>query len=96
MPCSCDRSGMWDRRVKMIENEAKTGIYGFVAIKSAYYSKSRRSHEKSPSMPLERARKNESSGALGSYWASPYNLLEDIAVRDRVQRHDSGEEIKVD
>nr|GEZ90732.1 hypothetical protein [Tanacetum cinerariifolium] len=36
--------------VKWIENEAKTGIYGFVAIKNAYYSKSRQSHEKPLSM----------------------------------------------
>ncbi|GKA75289.1 hypothetical protein Tco_0781667 [Tanacetum coccineum] len=50
--------------VKRIENKAKTGIYGFVAIKSAYYSKSRQSREKSPSTPMERAWKNESSGAL--------------------------------
>ncbi|GKE85546.1 putative reverse transcriptase domain-containing protein, partial [Tanacetum coccineum] len=57
--------------VKMIENGAKTGNYGFFAIKSAYYSKSRQSREKSPSMPLERARKNNSSGALRLYWASP-------------------------
>nr|GEV66000.1 putative reverse transcriptase domain-containing protein [Tanacetum cinerariifolium] len=43
--------------VKWIENEAKTGIYGFFAIKSAYYSKSRQSREKFQSMLLERARK---------------------------------------
>nr|GEX07942.1 hypothetical protein [Tanacetum cinerariifolium] len=55
---------------KRIENEAKTGIYGFVAIKSAYYSKSRQSREKSPSMPLEIAREYESNGDLGFYWAS--------------------------
>ncbi|GKB85629.1 F-box family protein, partial [Tanacetum coccineum] len=40
---------------KWIENGAKTGNYGFVAIKSAYYSKSRQSREKSLSMPLEKA-----------------------------------------
>nr|GEX97318.1 putative reverse transcriptase domain-containing protein [Tanacetum cinerariifolium] len=57
--------------VKWIENGSKTGIYGFVAIKSDYYSKSRQSHEKSPSMPLERAQKSESNGALGFYWPSP-------------------------
>ncbi|GJR45933.1 hypothetical protein Tco_1314036 [Tanacetum coccineum] len=55
---------------KRIENGSKTGIIGFVSIKSAYYSRSRQSHENSPSMPLERARNYESSGALGSYWAS--------------------------
>ncbi|GJT25805.1 retrovirus-related pol polyprotein from transposon TNT 1-94 [Tanacetum coccineum] len=44
-----------DRLVKWIENKAKTGM----------------PLEKSPSMPLERARENESNGALGSYWASP-------------------------
>ncbi|GJW25969.1 hypothetical protein Tco_0039780 [Tanacetum coccineum] len=52
---------------KRIENGAKTGIYGFVAIKSAYYSKPRQSRENSLSMPLERARENESNDALGSY-----------------------------
>ncbi|GJX12585.1 hypothetical protein Tco_0204343 [Tanacetum coccineum] len=57
--------------VKRIENGAKTGIYGFVSIKSAQISRSRQSREKSSSMPLERAREHESSGALGSYWASP-------------------------
>ncbi|GKB11437.1 hypothetical protein Tco_0845360, partial [Tanacetum coccineum] len=57
--------------VQRIENKAKTGIYEFVSIKSAQYSRSRQSREKSPSMPLERARKIESNGALGSYWASP-------------------------
>nr|GEU48108.1 ribonuclease H-like domain-containing protein [Tanacetum cinerariifolium] len=46
--------------VKWIENRAKTGIYGFGLIKSAYYSKSRQSHDKSPRMLLERARENES------------------------------------
>nr|GEY62537.1 hypothetical protein [Tanacetum cinerariifolium] len=50
------------------------GIYGFVAIKSANYSKSRQSREKYASMLLERARKNKSNGALGSYWASPIFL----------------------
>nr|GEU68046.1 hypothetical protein [Tanacetum cinerariifolium] len=56
--------------VKWIKNRAKASIYGFVAIKSAYYSKSRQSCGKSSSMPLERARKNESNNALGFYWAS--------------------------
>ncbi|GJR80789.1 hypothetical protein Tco_0151574 [Tanacetum coccineum] len=51
-------------QAKMIENRAKMGIYGFIAIKSAYYSKSRQSREKSPSLPLERALKNEFNGAL--------------------------------
>nr|GEV40085.1 putative reverse transcriptase domain-containing protein [Tanacetum cinerariifolium] len=50
---------------------AKAGIYGFVTIKSAYYSKSRQSRENSPSMPSERARENESNGAFGFYWANP-------------------------
>nr|GFC67030.1 hypothetical protein [Tanacetum cinerariifolium] len=58
--------------VKWIENGAKAGIYGFVAIKSAYYSKSRQSREKSSSMPWKRAQENDSNGALGCYWASPY------------------------
>ncbi|GJR37758.1 hypothetical protein Tco_1213442 [Tanacetum coccineum] len=57
--------------VKRIENGAKTGIYGFVSIKSAQISRSRQSREKSPSMPLERARENEFNDALGFYWASP-------------------------
>ncbi|GKC76729.1 hypothetical protein Tco_1127503 [Tanacetum coccineum] len=60
---------------KRIENGAKTGIYGFVAIKSAYYSKPRQSRENSLSMPLERARENESNDALGSYWNSPWPIL---------------------
>nr|GEY35933.1 reverse transcriptase domain-containing protein [Tanacetum cinerariifolium] len=60
-----------DHEVKWIENGAKAGIYGFVAIKSAYYSKSRQSREKFPSMPLDRAQENEFNGAFGSYWASP-------------------------
>nr|GEY46814.1 hypothetical protein [Tanacetum cinerariifolium] len=47
--------------VKWIKNEAKASIYGFVKIKSVYYSKSRQSREKSPSMPLERAQKTESN-----------------------------------
>nr|GEY35407.1 hypothetical protein [Tanacetum cinerariifolium] len=34
--------------VKGLKNRAKKGIYGFVAIKSAYYSKSRQSRERSP------------------------------------------------
>nr|GFA94521.1 hypothetical protein [Tanacetum cinerariifolium] len=57
--------------VKWIENEAKAGIYGFVAIKSAQCSKSRQSHEKSPSMPWKRVQENESNGDLEFYWASP-------------------------
>nr|GEX18955.1 hypothetical protein [Tanacetum cinerariifolium] len=56
--------------VKWIKNGAKAGIYGFGAIKSAYYSTSRQSREKSPSMPLKRAQKNEFNGALRFYWAS--------------------------
>nr|GEX34785.1 hypothetical protein [Tanacetum cinerariifolium] len=72
---------------KKIENEAKAGIYGFVAIKIAYYSKSRQSREKSPSMPWKRAQENESSVVnpfldgkwrkiLGEYIASaPLTLL---------------------
>nr|GEY44908.1 E3 ubiquitin-protein ligase RHA2A [Tanacetum cinerariifolium] len=52
--------------VLWIENGAKTSIYGFVTVKSAYYSKSRQSHEKSPSMLLERARKNESNAGSES------------------------------
>ncbi|GJT60301.1 reverse transcriptase domain-containing protein [Tanacetum coccineum] len=54
-----------------IEKGAKTGIYGFVSIKSAKNSRSRQSHEKSPSMPLEKALENEFNDALRSYWASP-------------------------
>ncbi|GKB17578.1 putative ribonuclease H-like domain-containing protein [Tanacetum coccineum] len=54
-----------------IENNAKMGNYGFVSIKSAQISRSRQIREKSLSMPLERARENESSSALGFYWASP-------------------------
>nr|GEW40057.1 reverse transcriptase domain-containing protein [Tanacetum cinerariifolium] len=54
-------SSMGDR-VKWIENGAKAVIYGFVAIKSAFYTKSRQSREKSPSMPWERARDYESNG----------------------------------
>nr|GEX74057.1 hypothetical protein [Tanacetum cinerariifolium] len=50
--------------VEWIENGVKTGIYGFVVIKSAYYSNSRQSRKKSPSMLLERARENESNGPL--------------------------------
>nr|GEZ62176.1 hypothetical protein [Tanacetum cinerariifolium] len=57
--------------VKWIKNEAKAGIFGFVAIKSAQCSKSRQSREKSLSMPWKRAQKNESNGAFGFYWASP-------------------------
>ncbi|GJX92218.1 RNA-directed DNA polymerase, eukaryota [Tanacetum coccineum] len=53
--------------VKRIENGAKTGIIGFVSIKSAQISRSRQSREKSPSMPIERARENESNGALRFY-----------------------------
>nr|GEX12296.1 retrovirus-related Pol polyprotein from transposon TNT 1-94 [Tanacetum cinerariifolium] len=49
------------RWVKWIENGAKTGIYGFIEIKSAYYSISRQSREKSPSMPWKRAQENESN-----------------------------------
>nr|GEV05866.1 putative reverse transcriptase domain-containing protein [Tanacetum cinerariifolium] len=45
--------------VKWIKNGAKASIYGFVEIKSAYYSKSRQSRKKSPSMPLDRAQKND-------------------------------------
>nr|GEY12001.1 DUF4219 domain-containing protein/UBN2 domain-containing protein [Tanacetum cinerariifolium] len=51
--------------VKWIENRAKTGIYGFVAIKSTQCSKSRQSREKSLSMPWKRAQENKSNGALG-------------------------------
>nr|GEV33126.1 hypothetical protein [Tanacetum cinerariifolium] len=57
-------------KVKRIENKAKTGIFGFVSIKFTNYSRSKRSQKNSPSMPLERALKFESSGALGSYWAN--------------------------
>ncbi|GKC07091.1 retrotransposon protein, putative, unclassified [Tanacetum coccineum] len=39
---SKDRPPISPVLVKMIENGAKTGIYGFVSIKSAYYLKSRR------------------------------------------------------
>ncbi|GJV96561.1 hypothetical protein Tco_1548138 [Tanacetum coccineum] len=56
---------------KRIENGAKTGIIGLNLVKFNYYSKPRRSREKSRNMPLERARKNKSSNALGFYWASP-------------------------
>nr|GEV24789.1 transposase, mutator type [Tanacetum cinerariifolium] len=49
--------------VKWIKTGAKAGIYGFVAIKSTYYSKSRQSREKSPSMPWKRAQENEFKGA---------------------------------
>ncbi|GJR51318.1 hypothetical protein Tco_1401839 [Tanacetum coccineum] len=56
---------------KRIENGAKTGITGLDLIKFNYYSKSRKSHEKSTNMPLERARENESNSALESYWAIP-------------------------
>nr|GEZ63895.1 hypothetical protein [Tanacetum cinerariifolium] len=60
-----------DVEVKWIENGAKAGIYGFVVIKSAQCSKSRQSHEKSPSMPWKKAQENESNGALEFYWANP-------------------------
>nr|GEW23496.1 hypothetical protein [Tanacetum cinerariifolium] len=55
-------AGLW---VKWIKSEAKAGIFGFVAIKSAQCSKSRQSREKSPSMQWKRAQENESNGALG-------------------------------
>nr|GEY70139.1 zinc finger, CCHC-type [Tanacetum cinerariifolium] len=48
-------------KVKWIENGTKTGIYGFIEIKSAYYSISRQSREKSPSMPWKRTQENESN-----------------------------------
>nr|GEZ64916.1 hypothetical protein [Tanacetum cinerariifolium] len=60
---------------KWIKNGAKASIYGFVAIKSAQCSISKKSREKSPSMPLERAQENEFNGAFGSYWASQKNGL---------------------
>ncbi|GKE79418.1 hypothetical protein Tco_1545538 [Tanacetum coccineum] len=51
---------------KRIENGTKTGIIGLNLVKFNYFSKLRQSREKFPSIPVERARKNESSGALGS------------------------------
>ncbi|GKC80785.1 hypothetical protein Tco_1131559, partial [Tanacetum coccineum] len=53
--------------VNWIENKAKTGIFGFVLIKSANLSRSRQSRGKSLSMTLERARESESNGALEAY-----------------------------
>ncbi|GJS80672.1 hypothetical protein Tco_0730553 [Tanacetum coccineum] len=61
----------WRTTGKMIENGAKTGFIGLNLVKSNYYSKLRQSREKSQSMSLERAQKNESNGALGSYWVNP-------------------------
>nr|GEY13346.1 hypothetical protein [Tanacetum cinerariifolium] len=58
-------------KLKRIKNEAKAGIYGFVAIKSAQWSKSRRSRLYFLSMPLDRAQNYESNGAFGFYRASP-------------------------
>ncbi|GJX17409.1 hypothetical protein Tco_0218241 [Tanacetum coccineum] len=60
---------------KRIKNGAKTRIIGLNLVKFNYYSKLRRSREKSRSMPLKRARKNESSGALEFYWAGPWDEL---------------------
>ncbi|GJX74067.1 hypothetical protein Tco_0312662 [Tanacetum coccineum] len=57
--------------VLRIENEAKTGIFGFDSIKFTYYSRSRRSRKNSPSIALERARDLESNGAFIAYWAGP-------------------------
>ncbi|GKB25332.1 hypothetical protein Tco_0864733, partial [Tanacetum coccineum] len=50
--------------VLRIENKAKTGIFGFVSIKSAYYSKPRRSQRNAPSTPVEKAQNYEFNGAF--------------------------------
>nr|GEX00009.1 hypothetical protein [Tanacetum cinerariifolium] len=42
----CNLESFVGGRVKWIKNGARTGIYGFVAIKSAYYSKSSQSRER--------------------------------------------------
>nr|GEV06125.1 hypothetical protein [Tanacetum cinerariifolium] len=60
--------------LKRIKNNAKMGIYGFVSIKSALYSRSRQSHKKYPRKALERARENESNDALRFYWAIPSKM----------------------
>ncbi|GJT23579.1 hypothetical protein Tco_0893516 [Tanacetum coccineum] len=64
------KKGLERNFCKRVENGAKTGIIGLNLVKFNYFSKPRQSREKSPSMPLERARKNESNDALESYWTS--------------------------
>nr|GEW87488.1 UBN2 domain-containing protein [Tanacetum cinerariifolium] len=56
--------------VKWIKNGAKVGIYGFVAIKSAYYSKSRQSRENSRACH-EKEHKKTSSMELAEYINTP-------------------------
>ncbi|GJU74725.1 hypothetical protein Tco_1266130 [Tanacetum coccineum] len=46
--------------------EQNNGIIGHNLVKFNYFPKLRQSREKFPSIPVERAQKNESSGALGS------------------------------
>ncbi|GJX30161.1 hypothetical protein Tco_0238240 [Tanacetum coccineum] len=48
--------------VQGIENGAKTEIFRLDSIKFAHFSKSRRNPRKATSIPLDRARKNESNG----------------------------------
>ncbi|GKD62781.1 cytokinin riboside 5'-monophosphate phosphoribohydrolase LOG7-like protein [Tanacetum coccineum] len=50
-----------DLEVQGIENEAKAEIFRLDSIKFAHFSKSRRNPRKATSIPLDRARKNESN-----------------------------------
>nr|GEW77202.1 reverse transcriptase domain-containing protein [Tanacetum cinerariifolium] len=71
------------RKVKWIKNGAKAGIYGFGAIKSAYFSTSRQSHEKSPSMPLDRPQKNKSDAAYTERFNKLALLCPDVVPNEK-------------
>ncbi|GKA02982.1 hypothetical protein Tco_0675763 [Tanacetum coccineum] len=60
-----------ESKVQRIENGAKTVIFRLDSIKFTYYSRSRRSCEISPSMPMEKAQEIKWDCAFTSYWDGP-------------------------
>ncbi|GJZ17335.1 hypothetical protein Tco_0553458, partial [Tanacetum coccineum] len=74
---------------KRIENGAKTGIIRLNLVKFNYFSKPRQSREKSSSMPLERAWKNELNAAIrGPIKNDDYDSEGDIRFLEELLSND--------